>query len=195
MKNHLVMAGTIVAALAIPLAANAQNNATTGAVGGAVGGAIVGGPVGAVVGGVGGAIVGGIADDRRSQFHTYVVQEKRASYRYNRDVVVGAELPSSRRHLLRGASRIRRKELSIYGRQRPHRAGRSAFPPHRAGHRVINPARLMRAVWERSGVRAGPFHCILYPCLWCCRVEAMSFRRHKADIQARCGTSNKNAST
>ena len=91
MKNHLVMAGTIVAALAIPLAANAQNNATTGAVGGAV----VGGPVGAVVGGVGGAIVGGIADDRRSQFHTYVVQEKRPSYRYNRDVVVGAELPSA----------------------------------------------------------------------------------------------------
>jgi hypothetical protein len=67
----------------------------TGAVGGAVGGAIVGGPVGAVVGGVGGAIVGGIADDRRSQFHTYVVQEKRPSYRYNRDVVVGAELPSA----------------------------------------------------------------------------------------------------
>ena len=85
MKNHLVMAGTIIAALAIPLAANAQNNATTGAVGGAVGGAIVGGPVGAVVGGVGGAVVGGIADDRRSQFHTYVVQEKRASYRYNRE--------------------------------------------------------------------------------------------------------------
>ena len=70
------MAGAIVAALATPLAANAQNNATTGAAGGAVGGAIVGGPVGAVVGGVGGAIVGGIADDRRSQFHTYVVQEK-----------------------------------------------------------------------------------------------------------------------
>ena len=70
-------------------------NATTGAVGGAVGGAIVGGPVGAVVGGVGGAIVGGIADDRRSQFHTYVVQEKRSSYKYNRDVVVGAELPST----------------------------------------------------------------------------------------------------
>ena len=76
-----------------------------------------------------------------------------------------------RRHLLRCASRIRRKKLSIYGRQRPHRAGRSALPPHRAGHRVINPARLMRAVWERSGVRAGPFHCVL----------------HKADIQARSG--------
>src|SRR6478672_3894153 len=79
MKNHLVMAGAIVAALATPLAAHAQNNATTGAVGG----------------GVGGAIVGGIADDRRSQFHTYVVQERRSSYKYDRDVVVGAELPSA----------------------------------------------------------------------------------------------------
>ena len=95
MKNHLLMAGAMVAALAIPLVANAQSNATTGAVGGAVGGAIVGGPVGAVVGGVGGAIVGGIADDRRAGFNTYVVKEKRASYKYDRTVAVGAELPSS----------------------------------------------------------------------------------------------------
>jgi hypothetical protein len=95
MKNHLLMAGAVVAALVIPLAANAQSGATTGAVGGAVGGAIVGGPVGAVVGGVGGAIVGGIADDRRPAFRSYVVQEKRASYKYDRDVVIGAELPSS----------------------------------------------------------------------------------------------------
>src|SRR6476619_3222451 len=46
-------------------------------------------------GGVGGAIVGGITDDRRSQFNTYVVKERRSSYKYDRDVVVGAELPSS----------------------------------------------------------------------------------------------------
>jgi hypothetical protein len=59
MKKHLLMAGAVVAALAIPLAANAQSGAATGA----VGGAIVGGPVGAVVGGVGGAIIGGISDD------------------------------------------------------------------------------------------------------------------------------------
>jgi Protein of unknown function (DUF1236) len=95
MKKHLLMAGAVVAALAIPLAANAQSGATTGAVGGAVGGAIVGGPVGAVVGGVGGAIIGGISDDRRSGFRTYVVQEKRSSYKYDRDVVIGAELPSA----------------------------------------------------------------------------------------------------
>ena len=95
MNKHLLLAGAFVAALAIPLAAHAQSNATTGAVGGAVGGAIVGGPVGAVVGGVGGAVVGGIADDRRSGFNTYVVKEKRASYKYDRTVAVGAELPSS----------------------------------------------------------------------------------------------------
>jgi Protein of unknown function (DUF1236) len=95
MKHHLLLAGAVAAALAIPLAAHAQSNATTGAVGGAVGGAIVGGPVGAVVGGVGGAIVGGIADDRRDGFNTYVVKEKRTSYKYDHDVVIGAELPSS----------------------------------------------------------------------------------------------------
>src|SRR5664279_4786128 len=81
MKKHLLMAGAVVAALAIPLAANPQSGAATGAVGGAVGGAIVGGPVGAVVGGVGGAIIGGISDDRRAGFRTYVVQEKRSSYK------------------------------------------------------------------------------------------------------------------
>jgi hypothetical protein len=95
MNKSYLMAGIFAAALATPLAANAQNSTTSGAVGGAVGGAIVAGPVGAVVGGVGGAIVGGIADDRRSGFRTYVVKEKRTSYRYDRDVVIGAELPSS----------------------------------------------------------------------------------------------------
>jgi hypothetical protein len=95
MNKQILLAGAIVAALAVPFAANAQSNATSGAVGGAVGGAIVGGPVGAVVGGVGGAIVGGIADDRRAGFNTYVVKEKRTSYKYDHDVVVGAELPTS----------------------------------------------------------------------------------------------------
>src|SRR5476651_2224900 len=55
MKNNILMAGAVVAALAIPFAENAEDGATTGAVSGAVGGAIVGGPVGAAVGGVGGA--------------------------------------------------------------------------------------------------------------------------------------------
>ena len=38
MKKHLLMAGAVVAALAIPLAANAQSGARIGAVGDAVGG-------------------------------------------------------------------------------------------------------------------------------------------------------------
>ena len=40
-------------------------------------------------------IIGGISDDRRAGFRTYVVQEKRSSYKYDRDVVIGAELPSA----------------------------------------------------------------------------------------------------
>src|SRR5476649_82247 len=57
MRNHILMVGAVAAALAIPLAANAEDVANTGVVGGAVGAA------GAVVGGVGHAIIGGSADD------------------------------------------------------------------------------------------------------------------------------------
>jgi len=83
--------------LALPVAASAQQGAgvAAGATTGAVGGALVGGPIGAVVGGVAGAVVGGISDDRRAGFRTYVVQEKVPSYSYQREVVVGAELPTS----------------------------------------------------------------------------------------------------
>ena len=83
--------------LSIPAIASAQSGAGTaaGATTGAVGGALVGGPVGAVVGGVAGAVVGGISDDRRAGFRTYVTKEKVSSYKYDRDVVVGAELPTS----------------------------------------------------------------------------------------------------
>lgn len=95
MKNRMLVVGVIVGAAMLPLAAYAQSGAATGAVSGAVGGAIVGGPIGLVVGGVGGAIVGGIADDRRPVFREYVVKEKRTSYAYDRDVVVGAELPNA----------------------------------------------------------------------------------------------------
>ena len=95
MRNRMLMAGAVVAALMTSVAAYAQSGATTGAVGGAVGGAIVGGPVGAVVGGVGGAIVGGIADERRPAFREYVVRERRPSYTYKEEVRIGAQLPSS----------------------------------------------------------------------------------------------------
>jgi hypothetical protein len=94
MKFRL-LAATAALALTLPAAAYAQGGAAAGATTGAVGGAIVGGPVGAVVGGVGGAIVGGIADETRPRFREYVVRERRPSYRYSGQVVVGAELPSS----------------------------------------------------------------------------------------------------
>lgn len=78
-----------------PMLANAQDGAgpAAGATTGAIGGAIVGGPVGAVVGGVAGAVVGGIAEDREARFHQYVVEERVPSYTYQREVVVGSELP------------------------------------------------------------------------------------------------------
>jgi uncharacterized protein YcfJ len=95
MQNRVLLAAAIAGAVMLPLAAQAQGGAVSGATAGAVGGAIVGGPVGLVVGGVGGFIVGGIADDTRPRFRTYVTQEKRPSYAYDRDVVVGAELPSA----------------------------------------------------------------------------------------------------
>jgi len=96
----------LIAALAlVPATAFAQSNsgaaggAASGAATGAVGGAIVGGPVGAVVGGVGGAaagaIVGGIATENRTEFRTYVTQQKVPSVAYREKVVVGATLPET----------------------------------------------------------------------------------------------------
>lgn len=96
----------LIAALAVvPAHAFAQSNsgaaggAASGAATGAVGGAIVGGPVGAVVGGVGGAvggaIVGGIAGDQRTEFRTYVTEQKVPSVAYREKVVVGATLPET----------------------------------------------------------------------------------------------------
>jgi hypothetical protein len=93
MQNKILTVGAVIGALMLPAAAYAQSGVAAGATTGAVGGAIVGGPVGAVVGGVGGAVVGGITDSTRPQFRTYVVEQKRPSYTYSQQVVVGAELP------------------------------------------------------------------------------------------------------
>ena len=83
------------AIVTLPISANAQGGAAGGAATGAVGGAIVGGPVGAVVGATVGAVAGGIADDARPRFRSYVVERKHPSYRYDREVRIGADLPSS----------------------------------------------------------------------------------------------------
>jgi hypothetical protein len=90
-----MMTGAAALALLLPIAAYAQSGVAAGATAGAVGGAVVGGPVGAVVGGVGGALVGTITDSNQPKFREYVVREHRPSYHYDREVVVGAELPDT----------------------------------------------------------------------------------------------------
>ena len=94
MKIKLVT-GAAALALLLPVAAYAQAGVAAGATAGAVGGAVVGGPVGAVVGGVGGAVVGGIADANTPRFREYVIREHHPSYHYDREIVVGAELPAT----------------------------------------------------------------------------------------------------
>ena len=93
--NTKLLTGVALAALSMSAAAQAQSGAAAGATTGAVTGAVVGGPVGAVVGAGAGAIVGGIADDTRPRFRSYVTERRVPSYRYDREVVVGADLPSS----------------------------------------------------------------------------------------------------
>lgn len=96
----------LVASLAImPAAAMAQSSsgaaggAAGGAAAGAVGGAVIGGPVGAAAGAVGGAaagaITGGIAADQRTEFRTYVTQQRVPSVRYREEVAVGTTLPET----------------------------------------------------------------------------------------------------
>ena len=94
MNKLVTLSGALVLALGC-FNANAQGGAATGAATGAVGGAIVGGPVGAVVGAGVGAVAGGIADDTRPRFRTYVTGQKHTSYKYQNEVRVGADLPSS----------------------------------------------------------------------------------------------------
>ena len=93
--NKINLATLVAIAMASSSAVYAQGGAATGAATGAVGGAIVGGPVGAVVGAGVGAVAGGIADDTRPRFRTYVSGQKHPSYKYQNEVRVGADLPSS----------------------------------------------------------------------------------------------------
>lgn len=85
----------LAAGVACSTAVYAQGGAATGAATGAVGGAVVGGPVGAAVGATVGAVAGGIADDQRPRFRSYVMERKVPSYRYEREVRVGVDLPES----------------------------------------------------------------------------------------------------
>jgi uncharacterized protein YcfJ len=95
MNPRLFVGATIALALSLPLAAHAQDGAAAGATTGAVTGAVVGGPVGAAVGAGVGAVAGGIADETRPRFRSYVEERHVPSYRYQREVRVGEDLPSS----------------------------------------------------------------------------------------------------
>jgi uncharacterized protein YcfJ len=99
MNTKFLLSAAIAAALSFPLAAQAQDGAAAGATTGAVTGGMVGGPVGAAVGaavGAGvGAVAGGIADDTRPRFRSYVEERHVPSYRYEREVRVGEDLPSA----------------------------------------------------------------------------------------------------
>jgi uncharacterized protein YcfJ len=90
-----VVLGVLLVALSGASPALAQSGPATGAATGAVGGAIVGGAPGAVVGATVGAVAGGIAEDARPRFRTYVTGQRHSSYRYQNEIRVGADLPSS----------------------------------------------------------------------------------------------------
>jgi hypothetical protein len=95
MNTKFLTVTALVATMALPIGAHAQNGVAAGATTGAVTGAVVGGPVGAAVGAGVGAVAGGIADDSRPRFRSYVSERNVPSYRYEHDVRVGADLPSS----------------------------------------------------------------------------------------------------
>jgi hypothetical protein len=92
MKLISTVAVTVIS-LAYFSAAIAQNGPAGGAVSGAIVGGAVGGPVGAAVGATAGAAAGGIAEANRPRFNSYVTERHHPSYRYERELRVGAELP------------------------------------------------------------------------------------------------------
>jgi Protein of unknown function (DUF1236) len=98
MQTKFLGSMMLLAALALPMAAQAQGT-VRGAQEGARQGDRDAGPIGAVVGGAVGAVagtVGGILGvEDRPRFHEYVVHERVPSYRYDNDFRVGAVLPDS----------------------------------------------------------------------------------------------------
>jgi len=96
MIRRFIGIAALAAAMALPVAAQAQG-VPGGVERGSRDGDRAAGPVGAVVGGVIGGVVGGVAGvlgvDERPRFHSYVVEQHRPSYQYREDVRVGAVLP------------------------------------------------------------------------------------------------------
>ena len=97
MKRTIIALTMISAGALLPAIASAQG-VPGGIERGAREGERAAGPVGAIVGGTVGGVVGGVAGvlgvDQRPRFHSYVVEQRRPSYRYNNDVAVGVVLPA-----------------------------------------------------------------------------------------------------
>lgn len=98
MVRRILSMAVVVATVAISVSASAQG-VPGGVERGAREGERAAGPVGAVVGGTVGGVVGGVAGilgvDQRPRFHSYVVEQRRPSYQYSGNVVVGSELPEA----------------------------------------------------------------------------------------------------
>ncbi|MDP2410922.1 MAG: DUF1236 domain-containing protein [Pseudolabrys sp.] len=98
MNSKYVASALLLAALALPVTAQAQGT-VRGAQQGAEDGAKAAGPVGAIVGGtvgaVGGTIGGILGVQERPRFREYVVRERVPSYRYEQELRVGTVLPES----------------------------------------------------------------------------------------------------
>ncbi len=98
MIRRFLGTAAVVAAMAIPAIAQAQG-VPGGIERGAREGERAAGPVGAIVGGTIGGVVGGVAGvlgvDDRPRFRSYVVEQHRPSYAYDREVRVGTVLPTS----------------------------------------------------------------------------------------------------
>jgi hypothetical protein len=96
MKTTALMSVVLLAAVTVPIAAQAQGT-VRGAEKGAAAGGRTGGPVGAIVGGTVGAAagtVGGILGiDDRPRFREYVVREHRPSFHYTEEIHPGIVLP------------------------------------------------------------------------------------------------------
>ena len=93
MKRTMVALAMVSASALIPAVASAQG-VPGGIERGAREGERIGGPVGAVVGGTVGGVVGGVAGvlgvDQRPRFHSYVVEQRRPSYRYQNELATTA---------------------------------------------------------------------------------------------------------
>jgi Protein of unknown function (DUF1236) len=98
MQTRYLVLTTLLAALTLPITAQAQGT-VRGAQEGAAQGNHDAGPVGAVVGGAIGAVAGTVGGnlgvEDRPRFREYVVREHHPSYRYDSDFRIGAMLPES----------------------------------------------------------------------------------------------------